>query len=320
VMQTGAPVGVALAALVGGFVEPALAARFSEEWGWRGCFFLALIPALLVVLVLVVVPLTYQVYLSLRDYSLLRFSDRFIGWTNYGRLLRDPLLLKALWNTILFTVVATTADFVIAMAMALVVYRLSAILAYALRAIILLPMMLMPVAVAVLWRNVIFNPPYEVFNRIFGLQGSVLANPRTALWGIILTAVWGFFPMVFLLLSAGLDALPKAPLEAAEIDGASFPRVVWHVILPLLRPVIFVTVTMKAIDSFLTFPFAWIMTEGGPGGASHLLSTYIYTRSFANMDYGYGASLAIFMVLCSATLSFGLVAYVWSGRYGETFS
>jgi ABC-type sugar transport system permease subunit len=206
------------------------------------------------------------------------------------------------------------------MGMALVVSRLRPALAYVMRAVILLPMMVIPVAVAVLWRNVIFNPPYEVFNRIFGLQGSVLANPRTALWGIILTAVWGFFPMVFLLLSAGLDALPKAPLEAAEIDGASFPRVVWHVVLPLLRPVIFVTVTMKAIDSFLTFPFAWIMTEGGPGGASHLLSTYIYTRSFANMDYGYGASLAIFMVCCSATLSFGLVAYVWSGRYGETFS
>ena len=286
----------------------------------RRIYLLCLVPALLVVCLLVVVPLAYQIYLSLRDFSLLRFSDRYIGVRNYAKLLQDPLLLRAIWNTILFTVVTTTADFVIAMGMALVVSRLKSGLAYVMRAVILLPMMVIPVAVAVLWRNVIFNPPYEVFNRIFGLQGSVLANPRTALWGIILTAVWGFFPMVFLLLSAGLDALPKAPLEAAEIDGASFPRVVWHVILPLLRPVIFVTVTMKAIDSFLTFPFAWIMTEGGPGGASHLLSTYIYTRSFANMDYGYGASLAIFMVLCSATLSFGLVAYVWSGRYGETFS
>jgi multiple sugar transport system permease protein len=294
--------------------------RTSLEARMRRVYLLCLIPALLVVLVLVVVPLTYQVYLSLRDYSLLRFSDRFIGWTNYARLLRDPLLLKALWNTILFTVVATTADFLIAMAMALIVYQVTPVIAYALRAIILLPMMLMPVAVAVLWRNVIFNPPYEVFNRIFGLRGSVLASPHTALWGITLTAIWGFFPMVFLLLSAGLDALPKAPIEAAEIDGASFSQVVWHVILPLMRPVIFVTLTMKAIDSFLTFPFAWIMTEGGPGGASHLLSTYIYTRSFANMDYGYGASLAIFMVVCSAALSFGLVAYVWSGRYGETFS
>jgi len=286
----------------------------------RRIYLLCLVPALLVVCLLVVVPLAYQIYLSLRDFSLLRFSDRYIGVRNYAKLLQDPLLLRAIWNTILFTIVTTTADFVIAMGMALVVSRLRSGLAYVMRALILLPMMVIPVAVAVLWRNVIFNPPYEVFNRIFGLQGSVLANPRTALWGIILTAVWGFFPMVFLLLSAGLDALPKAPLEAAEIDGASFPRVVWHVILPLLRPVIFVTVTMKAIDSFLTFPFAWIMTEGGPGGASHLLSTYIYTRSFANMDYGYGASLAIFMVLCSATLSFGLVAYVWSGRYGETFS
>jgi len=286
----------------------------------RRVYLLCLMPALLVVCLLVVAPLGYQIYLSLRDFSLLRFSDRYIGVRNYAKLLQDPLLLRAIWNTILFTVVTTSADFVIAMGMALTVSRLKSGLAYVMRAVILLPMMVIPVAVAVLWRNVIFNPPYEVFNRIFGLRGSILANPRTALWGIILTAVWGFFPMVFLLLSAGLDALPKAPLEAAEIDGASFPRVVWHVILPLLRPVIFVTVTMKAIDSFLTFPFAWIMTEGGPGGASHLLSTYIYTRSFANMDYGYGASLAIFMVFCSATLSFGLVAYVWSGRYGETFS
>jgi multiple sugar transport system permease protein len=286
----------------------------------RRFYIFCLIPALLVVLLLVVLPLLYQAYLSFRDYSLLRFSNRFIGVANYARLFQDPLLLKALGNTILFTVVATAADFVIAMAMALVVYRLSPLPAYVLRAVILLPMMLMPVAVAVLWRNVIFNPPYEVFNRIFGLKGSVLASPHTALWGITLTAIWAFYPMVFLLLSAGLDAIPKAPIEASEIDGASFAQVVWHVILPLLRPVIFVTLTMKAIDSFLTFPFAWIMTEGGPGGASHLLSTYIYTRSFANMDYGYGASLAVFMVVCSAVLSFGLVAYVWSGRHGETFS
>jgi multiple sugar transport system permease protein len=286
----------------------------------RRVYILCLIPALLVVLLLVVLPLLYQTYLSFRDFSLLRFSNRFIGIANYARLLQDPLLLKALANTILFTVVATAADFVIAMAMALVVYRLSPIPAYILRAVILLPMMLMPVAVAVLWRNVIFNPPYEVFNRVFGLKGSVLASPNTALWGITLTAIWAFYPMVFLLLSAGLDAIPKAPIEASEIDGASFAQVVWHVILPLMRPVIFVTVTMKAIDSFLTFPFAWIMTEGGPGGASHLLSTYIYTRSFANMDYGYGASLAVFMIVCSAALSFGLVAYVWSGRHGETLS
>jgi ABC-type sugar transport system permease subunit len=286
----------------------------------RRVYLLCLAPALLVVLLLVVLPLLYQVFLSLRDFSLLRFSDRFIGAANYVRLIRDPLLLKALWNTVLFTVVATGCDFLVAMGMALVVYRLGPLSAYILRAIILLPMMLMPVAVAVLWRNVIFNPPYEVFNRIFGLQGSVLASPNTALWGIILTAIWAFYPMVFLLLSAGLDAVPTAPIEAAEIDGAGFPRVVWHIILPAMQPVIFVTLTLKAIDSFMTFPFAWIMTEGGPGGASHLLSTYIYTRSFANMDYGYGASLAMFMVGCSAVLSFGLVAYVWSGRHGKTYA
>ena len=286
----------------------------------RRLYIACLLPALAVVLLLVVLPLAYQFYLSLRDFSLLRFSDRFIGFQNYTRLLQDPLLLRALWNTILFTLGATLADFVIGMAMALVVYRLAPPWSNWLRAIVLLPMMVMPVAVAVLWRNIIFNPPYEVFNRLFGLTGSVLASPRTALWGITLTAVWAFYPTVFLLLSAGLDALPKAPVEAAEIDGASFGQVILYVILPLMQPVIFVTLTMKAIDSFLTFTFAWIMTEGGPGGASHLLSTYIYTRSFANMDYGYGASLAIVMVLCSATLSFGLVAYVWSGRYGKAFS
>jgi ABC-type sugar transport system permease subunit len=140
------------------------------------------------------------------------------------------------------------------------------------------------------------------------LNVAILGQSSTALLGIMLTAVWAWSAWSFLLLSSGLESLNREPLEAAAIDGAGFSRTVWHIILPMMRPVIYVSVAFKAVVSINTFAFPWAMTRGGPFGSSHVLATYVYQNSFFTYNYGYGAALSI------VTLVIGVFAAIVVAR------
>jgi ABC-type sugar transport system permease subunit len=287
-----------------------LARRWHAYW-------LFVVPALVCVVLFVVLPLAYAVWLSLRNYNLQFGTNRFIGLANYTRALADTDFHFAFGRTLLYVVVVVTADFVIGFSQALLLYRLSSGWSRALRGVFMLPILLIPSAAAMLWRMVMYNPPFQEFNRVLGLPESfsILAQPNTAFWGIVLTVIWAWSPWVFLLLLGGLESLDTAPLEAAALDGASFWRTVWDIILPMMRPVIFVTLGFKAIDSFLTFPFPWVMTEGGPAGSSHVLSTYIYENAFKFLNYGYGSALALLMLLAGAAVSTVGIVFAWRKGY-----
>ncbi|MGD0267140.1 MAG: sugar ABC transporter permease, partial [Candidatus Methylomirabilota bacterium] len=267
-----------------------------------------------------VIPLLYVIYLSLFDYNIMQYTYRFIGLGNYAKILYDAGFGWALLRTWWYVVAVVGADFIYGFLVALLAWKLPLGWSKLFRAVVILPILLIPSAAAILWRSVIYTPPYAVFDRLVGLSTSVslLASPSTALWGIILTAVWGWSPWVFLLLLAGLEGLPTELLEAAQIDGATFPQLVWHVILPMMKPVIFVTLSLKAVDSFLSFTFPWVMTGGGPGGSSHLLSTYIFERAFKFLDYGYGSSLGVVMLLIAILTSTAIIVYAWREGYVGT--
>lgn len=284
---------------------------------WHGRLWGFLIPAAVAVVAVIVLPVAQVVYLSLFDYNILKFTNRYVGLANYGKILRDGDFAWALLRTWAYVAVVVGTDFLYGFLVALLTWQLPLAWSKVFRAIVILPMLLIPSAAAMLWRSVIYTPPYAVFNQLFGLPASVslLASPRTALWGIVLTAIWGWSPWVFLLLLAGLEGLPAEPLEAARIDGAGFVQLVWHVILPMLKPVIFITLSLKAVDSFLSFAYPWIMTEGGPGGASHVLSTYIFEQAFKYLDYGYGSSLGVVMLCIAVLTSSGVIAYAWKQGY-----
>jgi multiple sugar transport system permease protein len=287
-----------------------LARRWHAYW-------LFVMPALLCVVVFVVAPLAYAIWLSLRNYNLQFGTNRFIGLENYARAVSDTGFQIAFGRTLLYVAVVVAVDFLIGGLQALLLYRLSAGWSKVLRGVFMLPILLIPSAAAMLWRMVMYNPPFQEFNRILGLPESfsILAQPNTAFWGIVLTVIWAWSPWVFLLLLGGLESLDTAPLEAAELDGASFWRIVWDMILPMMRPVIFVTLGFKAIDSFLTFPFPWVMTEGGPAGASHVLSTYVYESAFKFLNYGYGSALALLMLLAGAAVSTTGIVLAWRKGY-----
>ena len=295
----------------------ARAGRRRVKRSWDAGLWWFLVPAALAILVVVVVPLVQVVYLSLFDYNIMRFTNRYVGLGNYANVLRDADFGRALLRTWWYVAAVIAADFVYGFLVALLAWRLPLAWSKLFRAVVILPMILIPSAAAMLWRSVIYTPPYAAFDHLFGLPAStsVLASPSTALWGIILTAVWGWSPWVFLLLLAGLEGLPAEPLEASRIDGANAWQTVWYVILPMMKPVIFITLSLKAIDSFLSFTFPWIMTEGGPAGSSHLLSTYIFERAFKFLDYGYGSSLGVVMLAIAVVTSTGVIVYAWRQGY-----
>jgi len=279
----------------------------------RGTVFsLSLFPSFGFTLVFIAFPIIYAIYLSLRQYSLLMGTDYFIGLKNYARIFTDAAFLASFFRTILYVVVVNSVNFLIAFPMALLVSQSGARLRSVLSVIFIMPLLLMPVVAATFWRLIMYGPPYAEFNRIFGLSTEfyLLASSKTAIWAIMLIDIWGWTPWVFLPILGGLEGLPGEVIEAAKLEGASLRTLVWRIILPMLKPVVVVTLGIKATGTFLIFDYIWAATRGGPGGTTHSLSTYIYTQAFQSLDYGYGSALAIVMLLCAVVLSTALFQYM----------
>jgi multiple sugar transport system permease protein len=136
-------------------------------------------------------------------------------------------------------------------------------------------------------------------------------DPAKALWVLIFVDVWHWTPFMFLLISAGLVAVPEDVKEAARIDGAGRWGLFRHIIFPLTLPVTLVAVLLRAIDATKTFELPFTLTSGGPGNATTLLAIYLYKRAFSEFDLGYASSLAVAILL--ALVLFAL-AYMWMSR------
>ncbi len=302
--------------------EIPLGGRRSARTSNRGYWWF-LVPAVFGVVGLIVIPLGFTAYYSLRNYDLQLGTNSFIGLANYFAALTggDPDFLASLVRTIVYVVVVITLDFVIAMTEALLIFGMKTGAARFWRAVFLLPILIIPTASAVFWQTIMYAPHDGEFLTVLGRSNLIpppRGSPQLAFWAIIITVIWAWSPWVFLLLSAGLDGLDMSVIEAGMVDGASYFQRLRYIILPLMRPVIFITLAFKALDSFLSFPFVWVMTQGGPGGSTHLLSTYIYQKAFQFLDYGSGSALAILMLIIGGGLAL-VVVLIWQRFYGKEF-
>jgi len=253
-----------------------------------------LIPSLFLSFLLTI-PLGYAFYNSLRDYNLKFGTNKFILFENYKELFLDTNFIYSIGRNLIYTTLVVIASFLIGLAMALLIdikFKGSGII----YGIVLLPMLLIPSAAGTIWKFV-YHPSFGIINHIikfFGFKGSAwLSLPDTALFAVIITDIWAWTPWMFLVLLSGLQNLPEEPLESAKIDGASSLQLFRYITFPLLKPVIFIAITLKWIATSKAFDYTWVMTGGGPGGSSHLISTYIYYNSFNQLNYGYGSALSI---------------------------
>jgi multiple sugar transport system permease protein len=267
-----------------------------EEWKFIG-------PAAAVLVLMLIFPFSYTVYLSLFEWFVAGPAPRFVGLRNYFEIARDARFLNAAWNTLLYTGMAVAFEVVLGIAFALMLHR-KFFGRGTVRTIFLLPMVATPVAISLVWL-LMFDPASGVLNYLLisvGLPPSLWVNDaRLAIPGLVLVDVWQWTPLVMLIVLGGLTALPPEPFEAAMIDGASAWQTLIYLTLPLLRPYIVVAALFRGIDALKTFDTIFVITRGGPAFASETLNLYIYSSAFEYLHMGYSsAMLVVFFIIVLA--------------------
>jgi multiple sugar transport system permease protein len=256
-------------------------------------------PAVGLLVALSIYPLIYSIKVS--------FTSEAGGFTvaHYARLFQDRLFSVACWQTAVYVGVALVVEFLLGLGLALLVDSLGRGRS-AFRAGLLAPMLLPPVVAAVIWR-LIYNPQFGVLNgalRAAGISTQRLtwtSGESSAMFSVLLVDIWEWTPFLFLLLSAGLQAIPQEPYEAARIDGASPWQVFRDITLPLLKPTILLALLLRAMDLARIFDQIFILTQGGPGFATETVSLYIYRTAFRFFNFGYAAAMS-FVVLALTTI------------------
>lgn len=271
--------------------------RVSKELGG----YLLLAPAIITVLVVIIYPAVYAVYLSLFFHKLIQLEERtFVGLANYVRLATDLEFWRSVQNGFIFTFASVAGQVGIGLALAILLnYKRLAFKTLA-RGLLILPWIMPIVAVALVWRWML-NDMFGIVNRLLMalqiIQAPVpwLADKKLAMVSLIIANIWRGIPLAFIMVLAALQGIPSELYEVAQIDGASRIRSFLYITLPLLKPVIFIIIILRTIWNFNFFGLPWIMTRGGPAGATATPPVFAYLTTFTGYNLGWGATITIYM-------------------------
>jgi multiple sugar transport system permease protein len=284
------------------FAQPAAGRRGPALWRaallsdrlWR---WITIAPALAVLVGLTLVPIVDLVAMSVHEITWSGGSSqwRWVGGANYAALAGDHLFKAGVFNTIIFAVAGVTIQMVLGFLLALftskvvrwqVVYR----------TVFLLPILVPGIVIGAIWK-LMYNVDFGVINQLAAALGLTprdwLGEPSLALASVIAVNIWHWTPFCYLLLLAGLESLPQDVYEAAKVDGASAWQELVYVTLPMMIPTILVTLTFRLIVAFKVFDEVYLLTGGGPGTATEVVSFSIYRRFFTEDRAGYGSALSI---------------------------
>jgi multiple sugar transport system permease protein len=261
---------------------------------WR---YYTIAPAVTIYLLLALLPVANLLVMSFHN---IRWVEGIAQWTyagarHFAELPRDPLFRAGLSNTALFAVLAVTAEMVLGLYLALLVSRVGAgRIVY--RTIFLLPILLPGIVIGAIWK-LMYNPDFGVINQLLGAIGlrghDWLGEGALAFAAVVVVDIWHWTPFVFLLLLAGLESLPQDIYEAAKMDGASAWAELRYLTFPLMLPTLAVTLAFRLIVSFKVFDEVYLLTGGGPGTATEVVSFTIYRRFFTEDRMGYGSAISV---------------------------
>lgn len=282
-------------------------------------------PLIIIMAGLIFWPFINAILLSFTTRNIITRSDQFVGLRNYELLWKDSDFRSAVANTIQFTVYSILSKFVIGMTIALL---LNSKLPFrnVLTGIMLLPWIVPEVVTAMAWRS-IYDPIFGGLNPILLNLGIIsrpmgwLSEPQLAMPSVISVNIWKGIPFYTMLLLAGLKAIDREQYEAAEVDGADAIRRFKYITLPSLKYVIIVTLLLSTISTFNTFGLVYLMTGGGPGGATRLYSILAYERAIVGLRFGPGAAVALSMAPVLAIVILLLARFMrqdGSARTNET--
>jgi multiple sugar transport system permease protein len=270
--------------------------------------YLLLVPGVVVLLSLVIYPMIRSIWVSLHTWYLAKPQQfPFIGLRNYSQLLfQDHVFTISLRNTMTIVLIAVPAEFFLGLLLATQLNREDIKGRKIFRAILVLPIALMPIVVGVLWKFML-HPRYGVVNFGLGLLGiepvQWVADQRFALMSVMLVDIWEWTPFMVLVLYAGFISLPKEPIEAARIDGASDWQLFTHISLPLILPIVIVAILIRIMDIIKMFDVVYVLTRGGPGDSTELLSLYDFRIGLNYFYMGKAAALSWIIVILVSVLA-----------------
>jgi multiple sugar transport system permease protein len=275
-----------------------------QKQGW-----LFIGPSFIPLLVITIGPMLFLYYVSLTNYDLgtQLFDAKFVGFDNFVRLFsgKDREFWVSVKNTLSLSIAATCVELALGFLIALTINSLEKIRGF-LVSVLMLPMVVTPVIVGLTWK-LMLNSEHGVVNWILsntiGLSPTWL-GPTLSMLSVMMVEVWQWTPFVTLILLSGLSSLPVEPFEAAAIDGANPFQAFLYVTLPLLRPIILLALLFRLIDVLKIFDIVYIMTGGGPGSSTEVLSIHSYRLGFVNTGWiGRASATAVILTLLTVVIS-----------------
>jgi len=299
-------------------LTPEASAGFSRQQ--RRFFVLCVAPSLAVLALITLLPSLYLLATSFTPLNLTRpetqwdFSQPL---ESYRQLLADERLRNSVWVQIKLSFWTVALQLLIGLALALLLNIKSQLLE-ALRTVFLIPMVLPPIVVAIIWK-VIYTPDISPMHGLFRALGwnvpALITDPNWALTSIIIADTWEWFPFTMLMVLAALQMLPRELLDAAKVDGASPWQLTWHVTLPFLQGVLLVAGLFRLIDSIKAFPLIFILTDGGPGNLTEVTNYYSFLQAFNFSYLGFSSAITVALLAATIMLSWLIIRVVgWGVR------
>jgi multiple sugar transport system permease protein len=267
----------------------------SNRLGW-----ILLSPSLLILGIAGLAPFFYVIYVGTLRWNI--FSKErgkfFVGVQNYRDLVFDSMFLGTLNRTLFFSFLVVSIELVLGFILALSLMKDFKAKTF-FRTIYILPVVVAPIAVGATWRLMMaqgHGPIPYLLNKFFGWEFNTGASTTQAWIAILLMDIWHWTPFVTLTLLAGLLAIPKEPIEAASVDGANRVQMYRYLILPMLLPVILITVFIRVMDSLRSMEDVYMLTNGGPGNSTTFVGLHIFRTVFGKQEYGYGSSMSLIVL------------------------
>lgn len=266
-----------------------------------------LIPSLIFMILFIFYPIVDSFILSLHSWNGIDPVKTFVGIENWKTLITDMRFWKALKNNLLILFLSIIIQMPVAILLALAMDYVGRKFNF-LRSIYFLPMLMSSVAIGFLFRYA-YDPQFGIVAGIINMLNiditiDILGNPNISIFAIIAVICWQFIPFYFILYVASISSIPVELYEAAKIDGSDYFHYAKEIVIPYISPTIKSGIILSMVGSLKYFDLIYVMTEGGPNGATDLMATYMYKNSFVSLKLGYGATIAFAMLIIISIISF----------------
>ncbi|MEP0519942.1 MAG: sugar ABC transporter permease [Hyphomicrobiales bacterium] len=275
--------------------------------------YMFLAPAVVILVIALLYPIGYMIYASFLDWNpSQRIGEaEFVGVRNYINLLSDDSFRESLSVTLKFAAIVVSVEMIVGVGLALLLDRNIRGMSL-LRTLFILPMMIAPIVVGLMWRYM-YHPTVGIFNRTLKSLGFEpipwLSNGDWAFASVIIADIWQWTPFIFILSLAALQSLPRSALEAARIDGATGWQQIIHIKLPLMMPVLIVTCLLRLIDAFKVLEVVLVLTNGGPGLSTEILSLRISRTASEFRELGEAAAMSNYLLILLLILTLAMFFY-----------